>query len=105
MNRVFILELNCDQYFQVQSATEVEVEYVEAPLEIAEEDEDNPIFADFKAIFEKFQLAQEGEVEGEGAGEEDKATKDENATTKDDGDDSDDSEDDKEGDDDDEVCS
>mmetsp|Transcript_24463 Transcript_24463/g.46367 ORF Transcript_24463/g.46367 Transcript_24463/m.46367 type:complete len:573 (+) Transcript_24463:224-1942(+) len=85
-----------------ESATEVEVEYVEAPLEIAEEDEDNPIFADFKAIFEKFQLAQEGEVEGEGAGEEDKATKDENATTKDDGDDSDDSEDDKEGDDDDE---
>jgi len=52
----------------------IEIEYVAAPLEITEEDEDNPIYEDFKNIFEKF-ARLEGKEE-DGADE----TKDEDAS-------------------------
>mmetsp|Transcript_29786 Transcript_29786/g.41131 ORF Transcript_29786/g.41131 Transcript_29786/m.41131 type:complete len:587 (+) Transcript_29786:190-1950(+) len=73
----------------------VEIEYVAAPLDLGEDD-NNPIFEDFKQIFEKFQIQPEDE-NAEDEGKKDDEEKDEKAAKKA-GADSDDSGSDDEGD-------
>lgn len=54
------------------AAPDVEIEYVAAPMEL-EEDEENPIYEEFKAIFDKFKQAEEAQAEGEGEEEAEEA--------------------------------
>lgn len=43
----------------VQEDDGVEIVYVEAPMPTPDDNDDNPIFEDFKSIFQKFQLGGE----------------------------------------------
>jgi hypothetical protein len=84
----------------------IEIEYVAAPLEITEEDEDNPIYEDFKNIFEKFARLEGKEEDGAGEAKDEDASGDKAEQKKDEkkGGSGDDSESGSEDEDDGEVC-
>lgn len=44
----------------VKDEDDVEIEYVAAPLEVEEEDEENPVFTEFNDIFSRFNAREDG---------------------------------------------